>query len=247
MKGKPSVKRDLKRPGWKKASGFVTSYFVPTSLWRTELQCSFRWQWYQLIHFWLNCTVFWILCCLYLEAKSESFPQSVLHLPEKNSVEFCMCLEVHSNSVECPPPFWPCSRFTKKQPSLEPQIQASQPEAHVWNRWRNVWAKLCLKCVIFVSAPLQNSSLYVKSKRCTTHKQIPLKPRAPCAPLSPRVPSKPNSPLIPLIPGLPFRPGMPLKPSMPGEPLEPLKRSGRKLLSCSDFCRISKYEVIMHD
>lgn len=103
-------------------------------------------------------------------------------------------------------------------------------------------SKMCHLC-----APLQNSSPYVKSKHCTTHKQIPLKPRAPCAPLSPRAPNKPNSPLIPLIPGLPFRPGMPLKPSMPGEPLEPLKRSGRQLLSCSDFCRIGKYEMIMHN
>lgn len=72
---------------------------------------------------------------------------------------------------------------------------------------------------------LQNSSPDVKTKHTgTTHKQIPLKPRAPTEPLSPWAPGGPNSPLIPLMPGLPFRPVMPLKPSMPDEPFKPLKK-----------------------
>uniref|UniRef100_A0A8C3RI51 Uncharacterized protein n=1 Tax=Cyanoderma ruficeps TaxID=181631 RepID=A0A8C3RI51_9PASS len=76
----------------------------------------------------------------------------------------------------------------------------------------------------------------VKSKHTsTTHKQIPLKPRAPCEPLSPRAPSGPNSPLIPLRPGLPFRPVMPLKPSMPGEPLEPLRKKGKRTVTSLRF------------
>lgn len=87
----------------------------------------------------------------------------------------------------------------------------------------------CEKCDFFAFVSLQNSSPDVKSKHTsTTHKQIPLKPRAPCEPLSPRAPSGPNSPLIPLMPSLPFRPVMPLKPSMPGEPLEPLKKEGEE-------------------
>lgn len=115
-KGSPHSNRNLKRLGWKKVFGFVTSYFVPTSCWRTELQSSFHQLWYQLVCFWLNCTVFWIFCCLYLEAKLEYFPQNILHLPGKNSVEFCMCLELHSNSMECLSPSWPCSRFTTNLP-----------------------------------------------------------------------------------------------------------------------------------
>uniref|UniRef100_A0A8C3TM67 Uncharacterized protein n=1 Tax=Catharus ustulatus TaxID=91951 RepID=A0A8C3TM67_CATUS len=64
----------------------------------------------------------------------------------------------------------------------------------------------------------------------TTHKQIPLKPRAPCEPLSPRAPSGPNSPLIPLMPGLPFSPVMPLKPSTPREPCRPLRKKGKRTI-----------------